>query len=135
MAKKVAELGKEYNTALLAVERNNHGGTVLVCLRNAGYPRVFGEGGQDGWLTTRKSRPEMLEEMAWILENEISRVRSERALNECRTFVRLGNGNCGAAAGTHDDCVMALGIAWAVRKSEMWRGAWPPGEWGEAEGK
>ena len=38
LARKLVELGKEYNTALLAVERNNHGHGVLACLRTLEYP-------------------------------------------------------------------------------------------------
>jgi hypothetical protein len=40
---------------------------------------------------------------------------SPRLLEECRTFVRHGDGGCSAAAGAHDDTVMAMAIALAVR--------------------
>jgi hypothetical protein len=117
LAQKLAALGKEYNTALLAVERNNHGHAVLACLENLGYPRVYVQDGQDGWLTTSASRPTMIENLVSVLAAEPGRFRSTRLLNECRTFVRDAAGNMRAAPGTHDDCVMAMGIAWAVRKA------------------
>jgi hypothetical protein len=120
-ARKLAELGKEYNTALLAVERNNHGHGVLACLRTLDYPCVFVQKGQDGWLTSAVSRPAMIENLASALMEEPRLLRSPRLLNECRTFVRYADGNTGAAAGTHDDCVMALAIAWAVRKEDAGR--------------
>jgi len=47
LAQKLVKLGKEYNTTLLAVERNNHGYGVLACLRTLEYPLVFAQQGQD----------------------------------------------------------------------------------------
>jgi hypothetical protein len=129
LAQKLAELGHEYNTALLAVERNNHGYGVLACLRGLAYPRVFTQKGQDGWLTSAISRPAMIENLAMVLTEEPGRFRSVRLLNECRTFVRFADGNTGAAQGTHDDCVMALAIAWEVRRTETGRGMTPVIEW------
>ena len=120
-AEKLGKLGKEYNTALLAVERNNHGYGVLACLHNLKYPRVFVQDGQEGWLTSAVSRPAMIENLAAALMADPRLFRSERLLNECRTFVRRADGNTGAAPGTHDDCVMALAIAWAVRMEEAGR--------------
>jgi hypothetical protein len=131
----LVELGKEYNTALLAVERNNHGYGVLACLRTLEYPRVFVQKGQDGWLTSAISRPAMIENLAAVLVEEPGRFRSPRLLNECRTFVRYADGSTGAAAGTHDDCVMALAIAWAVRMAEAGRGSAARLEWGSLEEK
>ena len=123
LAQKLMELGREYNTALLAVEKNNHGHGVLACLRMLEYPRVFVQKGQDGWLTSAVSRPAMIENLAAVLVEEPALFRSARLLNECRTFVRDAEGNTGAALGTHDDCVMAMAIAWAVRAAEVGRGA------------
>jgi hypothetical protein len=124
-AQKLMELGKEYNGALLVVERNNHGYGVLACLRTAEYPQVFMQKGQDGWLTSAVSRPAMIENLASALMEEPRLFRSLRLLNECRTFVRYADGNTGAAAGTHDDCVMALAIAWAARMAAGRRAAHP----------
>ena len=49
--------------------------------------------------------------------------RSVRLWNECRTFVRAADGRPGAGVGAHDDCVIAMAIAQAVR-AEMagWKG-------------
>ena len=123
LAKKLMELGKEYNSALLAVERNNHGHAVLVQLRYLDYPNVFSEKGHDGWNTSASSKPEMIENMAAVLADTPELFRSARLWNECRTFVRLEDGTTGAASGAHDDCVMAMAIALAVRAAEAGRGA------------
>jgi hypothetical protein len=121
LAKRLVELGKEYNTAVLAVERNNHGHAVVAHLRILDYPEIYEQDGQDGWLTTAVSRPAMIENLAAVLADEPRLFRSVRLLNECRTFVRFANGKTGAAPGTHDDCVIAMAIAWAVRKAEAGR--------------
>ncbi|SPE17955.1 hypothetical protein SBA5_120031 [Candidatus Sulfotelmatomonas gaucii] len=49
------------------------------------------------------------------LVEEPERFQSRRLLIECRSFVRLANGNTGAQAGTHDDRVMAMAIGLASR--------------------
>jgi hypothetical protein len=133
MAQLSMQLGMEYNTALLAVERNNHGFGVLACLRSLEYPRVFEQKGQDGWLTSGVSRPEMIENLASTLIEEPLLFRSTRLLTECRTFERYADGNTGAAPGTHDDCVMAMAIAWAARKTETGRWAKRRMEFGSLE--
>jgi hypothetical protein len=132
-AQRLVALGKEYNMALLAVERNNHGYGVLACLRTLQYPQVFVQKGQDGWLTSAVSRPAMIENLASVLMEEPGLFRSPRLLNECRTFVRYADGNTGASPGTHDDCVMALAIAWAVRMADAGRVPQHPVEFGSLE--
>ena len=61
----------------------------------------------------------MIENLSVALIAKPGLFQSARLLNECRTFVRHGNGRTRAAAGTHDDCVMATGIEWAVRMEEV----------------
>jgi hypothetical protein len=134
-ARKLVALGKEYNKALLAVERNNHGSGVLAWLETLAYPRVFTQKEQGGWLTSAVSRPAMIENLAAALMAEPGLFRSRRLLNEFRTFVRDADGSTGATPGTHDDCVLALGIAWAVRMADAGRGAEHPVGWGSLPGK
>ena len=64
----------------------------------------------------------MIENMAAVLAEKPGLFRSERLWNECRTFVRLDNGKPGAAYGAHDDCVMAMAIALAVRNERSLKG-------------
>ena len=118
LAREVMKLGKEYNTALLAVERNNHGAGVLAHLETCGYPNLYMENGLEGWLTSSASRPTMIAKLSEAVATAPKLFRSERFLNECRTFVRDRDGRPGGAPGTHDDCVMAMAIAWAVREAE-----------------
>jgi hypothetical protein len=120
-ARHLKNLGREYNSALIAVERNNHGFGVLAHLEMLKYLEVYQQNEVDGWLTTAVSRPVMIENLSQILAEEPEFFRSALLLQELRTFVRFANGNTGAAAGTHDDCVMALAIALQVRKTEVGR--------------
>lgn len=116
LAARVAAIGREYNNAMVAVERNNHGHAVLAHLTTScEYENLYRQGGQLGWLTSAASRPPMIENFGAILTAAPELFGSERLLNECRTFVRNAGGAPAAASGAHDDCVMAMAIALAVR--------------------
>jgi hypothetical protein len=119
LARRVVELGKSYGQALLAVERNNHGYGVLAHLRDMDYGNVFAKDGQLGWLTSAATRPGMIENMVAVFAAEPMLFHSPRLLEECRTFVRRADGNTAAADGAHDDCVMAMAIALAVRREDV----------------
>nr|MBA3916018.1 terminase [Terriglobales bacterium] len=119
LALRVLELAALYNNALIAVERNNHGHAVLAVLRSEGYGHIFRQGEQDGWLTSVVSRPAMIENLAAMIMLDPMLVHSPRLLKECRTFVRLPDGSTAAGPGTHDDCVMAMGIAQQVRREAV----------------
>ncbi|MFZ3343096.1 MAG: terminase [Terriglobales bacterium] len=116
LARKLVDLGNTYNSAVLAVERNNHGAGVLAHLERMEYPAIYEEKGWNGWNTTALSRPAMIETLVAVMMEAPELFRSARLWNECRTFRRVENGRPEAAAGSHDDCVMAMGIALAVRE-------------------
>ena len=116
LAARVAVLGRKYNGALVAVERNNHGHAVIAHLAmSAGYNNLYPGGAPPGWLTTAASRPRMLENFAAVLSSASFLFLSPRLLQECRTFIRHQDGTSAAAGGAHDDTVMAMAIALAVR--------------------
>jgi hypothetical protein len=123
LAARVALLARKYNEALVAVERNNHGYAVLAHLMmGQGYTNVYQTGGQPGWLTNVATRPRMLENFAALLSQAPFMFLSPRLLEECRTFIRHPDGTCSAAAGAHDDTVMAMAIAEAVRAEVVVQG-------------
>jgi hypothetical protein len=120
LAREVAKLGREFGGATIAVERKNHGHAVLACLTlQEHYEPLYREGGrrsaEAGWLTTAASRPAMLENLAAVLRSNPATLQSSRLLEQCRTFVRGRDGRPEAASGSHDDAVMAMAIALAVR--------------------
>jgi hypothetical protein len=116
LAKVGAGLAREYGGAMIAVERNNHGHAVLAYLDSMErYARVYEQDGVAGWLTTAGSKPAMVSRMGALLAEQPELFYSKRLLEECRTFVTGGNGRMGAANGSHDDCLMAMAVAQAVR--------------------
>ena len=120
LAQLAAGLAREYHQAWLVVERNNHGGGILALLESVcQYARIYSQGGQRGWLTTSVSRPSALGRLDAALVEQPGRFQSRRLLGECRSFVRLPNGNTGAQPGTHDDRVMAMAIALGARAELM----------------
>jgi hypothetical protein len=119
LAREVTKLGREYGNAPIAVERNNHGHAVLAYLQlQERYENLYRDNdqrGEAGWLTTAVNRPPMLENLAAVLRANPASLQSSRLLEQCRTFVRGKDGRAEAAAGSHDDAVMAMAIALGVR--------------------
>jgi hypothetical protein len=124
LARVSVELAKEYNGALLAVERNNHGAAVLAYVQTReGYRRLYRQHGEPGWLTSAASKPEIVARLGVLLSETPERFMSRRFLAECRTFVADERGRAAAAAGSHDDLVMAMAIGQAVRAETIaWSG-------------
>jgi hypothetical protein len=122
LAELVTGLAREYNQALIAVERNNHGSGVLALIEKVcRYERVYYQGGRQdgqrpGWLTTALSRPLMLGRLGAALVENPGCFMSRALLNECRCFVRHRDGSTGAQSGTHDDRLMAMAVALGVRE-------------------
>jgi hypothetical protein len=109
-------VAREYNGALLIVERNNHGaGTIAYLISLVKYPRLYQQDGQAGWLTTALSRPGLVKAVERLVVESAECVMSARLLREMKAFVRDARGRTGAAPGQHDDLVMAMGIGLAVR--------------------
>ena len=122
LARRLVKLGQKYENALIAVERNNQGYGVLAHLQDLHYENMYTSGEQAGWLTSVVTRPAMIENLASVLIEEPRVFQSQRLLAEMKTFVRYADGHGAAADGAHDDCVMAMAIAWAVRKEDAGRG-------------
>jgi hypothetical protein len=120
-ARRLAALGRRYENALLAVERNNHGYGVLAHLKDLGYENLYVQNRQEGWLTSVVSRPAMIENLVAVLTEQAELFRSQRLLREMKTFVRHPDGHAAAAEGAHDDCVMAMAIALGVRREDAGR--------------
>ena len=118
LAAQAAKLGRDYNHALLVVERNNHGHAVLAMLeRVERYEPLYRNRRYAGWVTTMLTRPTMLERFGAILVANPELFQSRRLLEECRSFVRCADGRIAAAEGGHDDAIMAMSMALAVREA------------------
>jgi hypothetical protein len=121
LARRLVALGRMYDNSLIAVERNNHGYGVLAHLKDLGYDNLYEQGGHEGWLTSVVTRPAMIENLAAVLMTQPQLFHSPRLLGELRTFVRHADGRAEAAEGAHDDCVMAMAIAFGVRREDAGR--------------
>lgn len=115
LAEVCVALAREYGDGLVAVERNNHGAAVLALLALRDDVQLYAQGDQPGWLTTAANKPEVVAQLGTLLQGAPERFMSRRFLGECRTFVLDERGRAGAAGGAHDDLVMAMAIAQAVR--------------------
>jgi len=118
----LAAIGRYYNDALIAPERNNHG--LVTCLRlykDLQYPNVYldlKEGqieDQDtlniGHYTDVKTRPLIIDRLRGSMREGDITVNDVTTLKEMQTFVVNEAGKMTAEANCHDDTVMALAIA------------------------
>lgn len=116
LAKRASEIGRQYNTAYMVVESNNHGMVVLDNLRKL-YPvsRIHRDRKQNnnlvnlGYRTSARSKPFLCGQLRKSLAEGLL-VHSDLLRNELLTFVEL-DGRLEAQQGCHDDCVMALAMA------------------------
>jgi hypothetical protein len=115
-AERVARLAEEYNEAYVVIERNNHGHAVHEAIRKL-YSNLYESHHPKGWQTNVSTKPQAVEHLGELLRKQPELFRSLRFLRECRTFLRQADGSSSAAAGAHDDTVMAMAIAQFVRQS------------------
>jgi hypothetical protein len=129
------DAGKEYNEAMLIVENNNIGFSVLEKLIEAGYPNLYYsiKGSHDyieqyraegvsnavpGFTTSQKTRPLIVAKLEEFIRNELITINSVRTFQELKTFV-WKNGRPEAQRGYNDDLVMSLAIACWVRDTVL----------------
>lgn len=117
-------LGMMYNSALIAVETNysTHPTKRLEALK---YPNLYVREVEDkythkltksyGFKTTSVTRPLLIAELVTVVREEAHLVVDKTTLEEMLTFVRNEKGRPEAQLGAHDDCIIALGIAYKVR--------------------
>lgn len=119
-------LGRYYLDALIAVEVNysSYATRELARLR---YPRQYMREGEDtafspinrfGFHTNSRTRPLIIADLVHIFSSEPELVCDRETLCEMGSFVRDENLHPAAAAGAHDDCVMALAIAHFARSQQ-----------------
>lgn len=129
-AREIYCLGMWYNTALIGVEANfsTH---VNKELQRMGYPKLFLRQVEDsitrkysmsvGFRTDSKTRPEIIAGLVTIMREHPELVDDVETLNEMLTFARNSKGRPEAMEGAHDDCVMALAIAYYIREQQSFQ--------------
>jgi hypothetical protein len=114
-------LGRYYNNALVAVERNAMGLTTLTALRDIYYPNLYYREkfglisekvtNELGWVTDSSSRELAITDTTKLLRDRRLMLYDPSTLMEMKSFVRDERGVPHAAASSHDDRVMSLVIA------------------------
>ncbi len=113
-------LGTYYNCALIGVETNYSRHPVLH-LRSLGYGNLYSSNhtasyngeriNNLGFLTTSLTRPIIISNLVSVMRDNLYLETDRQTLNEMTTFIRHDDGKSAAAAGAHDDLVMASAIA------------------------
>ena len=126
-AKQVYCLGKYYNEALVGIEAN-FSSYPIKRLEQLGYRNQYVREQEDsfpggvrrafGFRTTATTRPVVIGTLVEAMRDGIGLVNDRTTLEEMLTFVRKESLRPEAEAGAHDDCVMALAIAWYIRPQQ-----------------
>lgn len=128
-ARQIYCLGRFYRNALIAVEVNFSGYPIRE-LESLCYPKQYRrpkEGGYaSGFRTTAGTRPLILAGLVEISREHPEWLCDRETLSEMLSFVRNKQGRAEAQSGAHDDCVMALAIAYHAREQLTWE----EGDWG-----
>jgi Terminase RNaseH-like domain len=118
--KQLEALGKYYNNALIAPEKNNHGFTTVNRLKQ-NYNNIFQMERYDqtidqttkelGFVTNKKTKPLIIDHMASMIRDQLITTYDKKLISECLTYIREDDGTTNAQEGCHDDLVMATAIA------------------------
>jgi hypothetical protein len=126
----VAAVGRWYNSAQIAGERNPGGGGVsmLEAVMNTGYPAGLlyhrsvtadqdpqVRGDRIGWDTSGVSRPLLIGYLDEAIRQGALIIRDAITQTELLTFVIWPDGKAKAARGAHDDTVIALAVVVIMR--------------------
>lgn len=120
-ARELNWMGRSYNEALVACERNGEGRAATLKLQRLNYPSHFyhqseeqwngGVQGSWGWVTSSKTRPTILAQASEFIRKQQLVINDDRTVDELESFVRVDTTKIAQAAqGAWDDMVMALCI-------------------------
>lgn len=131
-AKLIDAIGKWYNYAFLAVERNSYGTPILERLRKEykylnlyKHKRFNQQTGKKmlylGWNTDQTSKSIMISDLKEQFECYLILVHCKETLEQMQIFIE-SNGKTGnkKGEGNHDDNVIALALAVQAKKANKW---------------
>lgn len=125
-------LGFYYNTAKVAVERNNNGLLTAVKLgRDFAYPNMYKEIAEGkmiddqkevfGFYTSARTKPLIIDRLRASLREHAIEINDATTLKEMQSYVINESGGMQAENGCKDDCVMSLALA-----NHLHEGKWTP---------
>lgn len=111
---------------IVGIERNNHGHAVLLALvalhkGSAPYQIYRAKDKRVGWLTTNASRPVLIDQLEAALRTSGLVLHDAGTVDQFSTFAYNDDGRPEAQEGYHDDDVLAVGIAWQLRRRAFGR--------------
>lgn len=118
-------LGKRYNWALVAPERNNHGIMTVTTLCDMQYPNIYGEiiieppnrpKQRYGWSTNKATRYVMIDNLIEIVRDKTHGIQCAETFEEMMNFKISIEGRMEAEKGQNDDRVISIAIAHQVRR-------------------
>lgn len=129
------QVGREFGNAMLVVENNNVGYSILDKLLEFEYPNLYHSikstheyieqyqaehrtSAVPGFTTSMKTRPLIVAKLEEFIRNKLITLYSSRTISEMKTFIWRG-GKPQAMKGYHDDLIMALAIACWVRDTAI----------------
>lgn len=117
----MSELYKTKWTPIIAVERNNHGHSVLLKLDEIHkYPALYKtENDRLGWITDKVTKPIMIDTLVEGVENGTATLTDKATLAECLSLIN-NNGKLEAEKGKKDDRVIAAAISLMVCIENDW---------------
>ena len=123
-AKQLFCVGKYFNDCLLAPE-SNYSTYPVKLLDLMGYQNLYVREVEDdfdgkirhafGFRTDRLTRPVIVSELVRVMRDGMHLINDEDTLLEMLTFIRNDKLRAEAEPGAHDDCIIALAIAFYVR--------------------
>lgn len=122
-------LGMYYNEALIGIEAN-FSTYPIETLDDLKYPKQFVRIKEDdyrdqkekkfGFKTTKATRPLILGILQAVVVDEIENIQDIDTLNEMLRFIKTEDGRAEAEVGCHDDLVLALAIAYYIRRQQKY---------------
>ena len=134
-ARILLDTGKEYGEAMVVIENNNIGFSVLEKLVDSGYPNIYysAKGSHEyieqheaehlsnaipGFTTSQKTRPLIVAKLEEFIRNNLISIKSIRSHQELKTFV-WKNGRPEAQRSYNDDLVISLAISCWIRDTVL----------------
>lgn len=124
-AKQMYCLGKFYNDALIGIEANFDSYPIME-LQRLGYMNQYTREAQDtytgklerrfGFKTTSITRPTAISRLIEVVREHCNLINDKDTLEELLTIIRNEKGRIEAPVGGHDDHMMGLAIAHAIRE-------------------
>jgi hypothetical protein len=119
-----AQIGSRYNSACIAMERNNHGIAVIDKIIDMGYKNIYVEEVVEkhpvksrkrfGWVTSRSSKVRIIDHLVNVMRENPKAISCKETMEEMIYFKQFEDGTIGGEIGRNDDRVMSIAIGMYV---------------------